>query len=209
MESAELIRKAAGPVPVLSGRAAVRAHLLEPLAGLPRRRGVSAADHARDLARLADQLAYMTPANLRGLCELVLRHSPGKSGPCWPDVALVRSWAMALQCPPPRLSDYAQSLIRSAMGRQARDEGWMVELFQIAKRLGPPPNRYVLHKLRDEAGANTRRRALVRERIERGVASAEDQAWLSAWWDDMAECEAIQGAGSDTAPETQTDGAGE
>lgn len=209
MESIAQTHTTAVQDPVPSGRAAVRAYLLQPLAGLPRRRGVAAADHARDLDRLTDHLAYMSPANLRGLCELVLRHSSAKTGPCWPDLALVRSWAMALQCPPPRQSDYAQSLIRSAMGRQARDEGWMVELFQIAKRIGPPPGRYLLTKLRDDAGANTRRRALVRERIERGAASAEDQAWLSAWWADMAECEAIQGAGSDSAPDNQDNEAGE
>jgi hypothetical protein len=191
--------------PILSGRAAVRECLLDPLAGLPRKRGVAASDHARDLAKLADALSYMTPANLRGLCELVLRHSSGKAGPCWPDVALVRTWAMALQQPPPRQSDYAQSLIRSAMGRQARDEGWLVELFQIAKRIGPPPGRYLLHKLRDEAGANTRRRLLVRERIERGAASPEDQAWIAQWWADLTECEAIQSAQMDEAEDATTD----
>ena len=179
-----------------TGRAAVQQHLLDPLAGLARRRGVAASDHARDLARLVEYLSYMTPANLRGLCELILRHAPGAAGgksvPCWPDVALVRAWAMALQVPPPRQSDYAQSLIRSALGGQARDEGWVVELFQIARRLGPPPGKYLILKLREEAAANLRRRMLVRDRIERGAAGSEDQAWLAAWCADLAECDAIQ-----------------
>ncbi len=208
MESAAQTEGVAGQDRPLTGRAAVREYLLAPLSGLPRRRGVAAADHDRDLARLADHLAYMTPANLRGLCELVLRHSVGKTGPCWPDMAIVRSWAMALQVPPPRQSDYAQSLIRSALGRQARDEGWLVELYQIAKRLGPPPGRYLLHKLRDEAGANTRRRLIIRERMERGAASPEDQAWLARWWADMAECEAIQSGADAGLATTMSDGTG-
>ena len=204
MESADQDQTAAAKDLVLSGRAAVRQYLIEPLAGLPRKRGVAKSDHALDLAKLTVALAYMTPANLRGLCELVLRHSAGKpplgkTAPCWPDVAWVRTWAMALQQPPPRKSDYAQSLIRSAMGRQALDGGWLVELFQIAKRIGPPPGRYLLHKLREEAGANTRRRLLVREKIERGVASPEEQAWLAQWWADLTDCEAIQSAQMDAA----------
>lgn len=170
-------------------RARVDALLLEPLVGLARKRGLSAEKHEAMLDRIRGRLAYMTDANLRGMVDLILRHA---AKGVWPDEALIKAWAYALQCPPPRECDYAMSLIRSAMGRQARDEGWAVELFQIAKRLGPPPGRYIIRQLKDDAEQNRRRRTLISENIQAGLASAEDAAWLNEWHQDMAEIEAIQ-----------------
>ncbi len=170
-------------------KARVDALLIEPLAGLARKRGVSAEKHADMLERLRGRLAYMTDANLRGMCDLILRHA-GKGA--WPDEALVKAWAYALQCPPPRECDYAMSLIRSAMGRQAREEGWAVELFQVAKRLGPPPGRYIIRQMKEDAEKNRRRRLRISENIEAGLASDDDRAWLAAWHEDLAEIEAIQ-----------------
>lgn len=174
--------------------ARVAALLIEPLAGLSRRRGMSAEDHDRMLGRLAERLAYMSDDNLRGMHDLILRHA-GKG--VWPAEALIKAWAYDLQLPPPRDCDYARSLIRSAMGRQAREEGWAVELYRIAKRLGPPPNRYVLGQLRDEAATNRRRRLVIRENIEAGRASEQDRAWLAAYHADLAEVDAIQSVAQD------------
>lgn len=181
-----------------SGRAAVRLHLLEPLAGLVRRRGVSAVDHDRMLARLVERLAYMDAAHLAGLAEVILRHASGggvKVLPVWPEVGVVLAWAIALQVPPPHESDYARSLMRSAMGQQARDEGWMVELYQIAKRIGPPPGKYIIAKLRDAASEARRRRERVRDRIDAGSATPEEAHWLAAWHADQAEAGALVLAG--------------
>ncbi|MTH76328.1 hypothetical protein [Paracoccus aestuariivivens] len=170
-------------------KARVEALLIEPLAGLARKRGVGSDKHDEMLDRLRVRLAYMTDANLRGMVDLILRHAVKG---VWPEEALIKAWAYTLQCPPPRDCDYAISLIRSAMGRQARDEGWAVELFQIAKRLGPPPGRYIIAQLRDEAEQNRRRRTLISENIQAGLASDADRAWLGDWHKDMAEIEAIQ-----------------
>lgn len=171
--------------------ARVAALLIEPLAGLSRRRGMSAEAHDRMLGRLAEWLAYMSDDNLRGMHDLILRHA-GKG--VWPAEALIKSWAYDLQLPPPRECNYARSLIRSAMGRQAREEGWAVELYQTAKRLGPPPGRYIISKLRDAAATNRRRRQVIRENIEAGRAGEQDRAWLAAYHGDLAEVDAIQSA---------------
>lgn len=170
-------------------KARVDVLLVTPLAGLARKRGMSAEKHDEMLERLRVRLAYLSDQNLRGMGDLILRQAVKG---IWPDEALIKAWAYALQCPPPRECDYAISLIRSAMGRQARDEGWAVELFQVAKRLGPPPGRYIIRQLRDEAEQNRRRRVLISENIQAGLASAVDRAWLAEWHQDMAEIEAIQ-----------------
>ncbi|MGO4854452.1 hypothetical protein [Phaeovulum sp. W22_SRMD_FR3] len=172
-------------------RARVKALLITPLAGLGRKRGLGAEAHEAALVKLTERLAYMTAQNLRGLHDLVLRHA-GKG--IWPDAALIIAWAYALQCPPPAFSDYPRSLIQSAMGRQARDEGWAVELYQVARRLGPPPGKYIIAQLRQEAEANRRRRERVRERIGVGRADPEEQHWLARWHADLAEVEALQSA---------------
>lgn len=159
----------------LSGVARVDALLFEPLAGLARPRGVSAEDHAKALGRLRSALAYMTDANLAGMVDLIARHAVKGA---WPGEGLVRTWAFTLQTPPPFLCDYAKSLVRSEMGRKAAAEGWAVELFQIARRIGPPPGRYIIRELKGEAESNVRKRAVIAAQIEAGTADPALAAWL-------------------------------
>ncbi|WP_276946610.1 hypothetical protein [Haematobacter massiliensis] len=183
-------------------KATVRDVFIQPLIDRGMHRGrMKASDFAGMLERLAAKLAYMAPDNLAGLRDLVNRMAEGKDGAAWPAEASVLKWAWTLQPPPPRESDYALSLIRSAMGRRAWDEGWAVELFQTARRLGPPPNRYAESQLRADADENCRRRIRVREWIEAGRATPDERAWLSRWHADRAEIAAILGAdqGEDAA----------
>ncbi|MGA0617562.1 hypothetical protein [Paracoccus sp. KR1-242] len=171
--------------------ARVDALLLEPLAGLARPRGVSAESHDKAVSRLRSWLSYLSDENLRGMHDLIARQAVKG---VWPTEALIKHWATTLQLPPPRDCDYARSLIRSALGRQARAEGWASELYDIAKKLGPPPTKYFISGLKDEAERNRRRRRIVAENIEAGTAGADDRAWLDAWHKDMAEIDAIQSA---------------
>lgn len=179
----------------LEGKSRVDQLLLEPLEGLGRRKGISAEKHEAMLKRLRERLAYMSDQSLRAMEEIILRHA-GKG--VWPAEGLIKTWAFDLQLPPPSESDYAQSLIGSAMGRQARAEGWVVELFQIAKRLGPPPNRYILYKLKEKAADNQRDLRRISENIQAGLATYAERQWLAAWQADMAEIEAIQSARAST-----------
>ncbi len=120
----------------------------------------------------------MSRQNLRGLCEMALKQARG----VWPEPALLLSWAYGLEQPPPQRSDYVASLLRSAAGREARDGGYLVELMRMARRLGPPPGRYMISKLREEAADNARRRAGLRQMLERGSSlRREDHAWLEAY----------------------------
>lgn len=178
------------------GEKRVDALLVEPLAGLARKRGMSAETHEKMLGRLKSFLSYMSDENLRGMHDLILRHAVKA---VWPDEGLIKHWAFTLQLPPPRDSSYAISLIRSAMGRQAMSEGWAVELFQIAKRIGPPPGKYIIRELKESADKHRRRRGVIEEHIRAGSATKEEQDWLAAWLADLTEIEAIQSAHEDGA----------
>lgn len=172
-------------------RARVDALLFEPLSGLARKRGVSAEKHEKSLDRLRGWLSYMSDDNLRAMRDLIARHAVKG---VWPEEGLIRHWSMTLQCPPPRDCAYARSLIKSAMGRQAMAEGWAVELFQIAKKLGPPPGKYIISRLKQDADSNRHKRRVIRENIEAGRATPDEKRWLESWHAELAEIEAIQSA---------------
>jgi len=174
-------------------RARVRRLLIEPLVeqGMSRKRSMSVAEHERCLDKLTDYLGYLSDANLAAIGDLVVRFAEGERKNIWPDVVTIRNWAWRLQDPPPRVSPYPASVMRSAMGRRAFDDGYAVELYRIARRLGPPPGKYVIAKLRDEARENRRRRDLIAERQARGAAAPDDLAWLERYQADEQEALAI------------------
>jgi hypothetical protein len=173
-----------------SGTARARRLLTGRMAELARPAKVTAQGHADELERLARKLSYMDGAQLAGLCDLVLHHAgsvalKGKAAPMCPPLAMVQAWAYALAAPPVSVSDYPASVLRSAMGRRAYDAGYGVELFRMARRMGPPPGAYSLTQLRDEAGANRMRRQSLRSEIEAGRSVPPNrQAWLDAWHQD-------------------------
>ena len=168
--------------------ARVRAVLFEPLDGLKRPKGLTVEAFEKMRARVMRRLSYMTEENLRGLAELVARQARG----AWPKEGLVLSWAFALQVPPPRESDYVASVLRSRMGQAARDGGYLVELMRTAARLGPPPGRYMVAQMQDEAAGNRRRLAELREICARGeVLRMSDQAFVDRYRADQALAEAI------------------
>lgn len=177
----------------LSGRARVRDLLLLPISGLKR----PTKARAEDYDRLADQLAYMREDALLGLCEFVLRMAGGSPVPVavpkCPDAGVIRAWAYQIQPPPPRDSDYVASVMRSALGREACDGGWHVQLYRYLRRCGPPlgMGEYQRGKLREEAADDLRRLARVRERSAAGVAGPEDRRWLAAWHDDSRDADAL------------------
>lgn len=177
-----------------TGLARARRVLVVPLAALDRPRRVAAGVHADALESLARKVSYMTDANLAGLAELVLSHAgrvAKTTVPVCPEPGLILSWAYALQSPPPRQSDYARSVMHSAMGAAARDGGWMVELFRTAKRMGPPPGAYLSRDMQVRADEDRRRRLRIREAIEAGRATSDDQRWLAQYHVDAAEAEAL------------------
>lgn len=192
------------PTQTESGTARARRILIAPLSGLGRPRGVADAVLRDKLDKLARKLDYMEELHLKGLAELCLAHagqvalSKGVATPTCPDPDLVLAWALALQPPPLRVSDYPASVMRSAMGRRAFDNGYGVELLRSARRHGPPPGAYSLVKLKDEAEANRHRRTALRLAIEAGTGLTADQdGWLKTWHDDALAVERLVAEGDE------------
>lgn len=176
-----------------TSKARVRRVLIDPLirAGMRKQRGMTAEKYLDFIARLERRLGYMSEVHLRGLAVLLTKGAKGKERNQWPDEVTIISCAYGLQRPPPRSCDYVASLMRSAMGRAARDLGYHVELFDVAKRYGPPPSKYVLAQLQARADENRGKVKIIRDRIARDAASADDRRWLAWRLDQEAECMAI------------------
>lgn len=166
-----------------TGKAAVRQVLIEPLTarGLQRSAGATVAAHEATMEALAARLAYMTPENLRALAEVVEGNATGKHRNRWPSEVMVCQWARQLQQPPPSDSHLVTTYLRSSAGRRAQAEGWLVELYLYLKKMGRPPNEYVVRELKVEADGAMRRRARVQEATRHGAAHPDDARWLE-WW---------------------------
>lgn len=176
-----------------AGRAAVRALLIGPLLaqGLQRRRGVTVEAHEAMLRRLTEALDYAAPDVLRALVPVLIAQAGG-GGRYWPEEVEIKHWAWRLQPPPSDRTHYVRSLLVSAMGDRAAQEGWLVPLYLTARRLGPPPGRYVISRLRAQADEDARRVRVVREKVAGGVADADEVAWLKAHARAAAEAAALR-----------------
>lgn len=178
-------------------RARVRRLLIDRVeaAGLVRARAVTAEAQKAMLNRLADHLAYMTGENLQTLAELLI-DNPGLNPPqSWPSEVMIRQFARSLQVPPVRERRIVTSWLASVEGPVAEAGGYLVELYRFLLRHGRPPLDYDLRQVRETSAENNRRCVLIRDRIARDVATAEDRLWLEAYVRDQAETRRILDAG--------------
>jgi hypothetical protein len=183
------------------GRALVRRHLIEALAGLAPRRGQTVDAMRAEQAAVVERLCYMSDTNLKGLAECALRmagvfKAGVKQAPAWPEPAQIFAWAFVIQVPPPHESDYVQSMMRSRLGSQAMTEGWHVALYRHVRRGPPPPVNYIIQTAlipqSREAGAMCAR---IEERMAANMHTPDDQRWLAAWNRDRDEAEVLVMAG--------------
>jgi hypothetical protein len=167
----------------LSGKDRVREYFIHPMeqAGFVRKRGVSVDDHNKFLKRLERRLAYLDVIHLKGLFEFSVELGRGILKNVWPVEQTLVHAAHRLQKPPPQTDDYVISVIKSQMGIDAQAGGYLVELFQIARRTGPPPTKYFLRKLSEEAVENRRREEIVLRNRSLGRAHPDELAWLTAY----------------------------
>lgn len=173
---------------VLTGKARVRAVLIEPLeqGGMKRPRGVTAQGHDAFLNKVATELRHMSEGALKGLREYLITVAGEKS--VWPGLNFVLAKAWALEPKPPRNSDYAKSIVRSAMGRAAKAGGYLPELFSEARRLGPPSTKLQVAKLEQLAEDNRHQERVIEQRRARGIHRPEDNEWLAHYraWQEAA-----------------------
>jgi len=177
--------------------ARVDALLLEPLAGLKRGkdgkgRRLSPEGHEAMITRLRTWLDYLDDEQLCGLRDHIVVISANGE---WPSEAHIRNVAITASPPPPEVSPYPRSMMKSALGRRAVAQGWAFEMYQEVKRHGPPPfveGGWKEKQLREEAEKNQRRRQIVEENMAAGIATDAEASWLRHWHQDMAEIAAIQ-----------------
>lgn len=166
-----------------AGKERVRQHLINPLTsqGMKRAGGLTVAQHEAAMEGLAARLAYLTVPNIEALAEIVAAHGTGKNKDRWPAELVICNWARQLQEPPPSDSRFVTTYLRSRVGRQARAEGWAVELYLSIKKFGQPPNSYVVATLRQEADKNMRSRLRIEEEARGGTVAPQDRQWLD-WY---------------------------
>jgi hypothetical protein len=178
-------------------RARVRRVLIDRVegAGLVRARSVTAEAHRKGLGKLAEHLAHMTEENLETLAEVVIGNAAGRAGNEWPAETLVRQWAQALQPAPPRQHRIVTSWLASVAGPDAEAGGYLVELYRFLLRRSVPPSPYDLRLIGEQASENNRRCVLIRDRLARNCATAEDRGWLAAYERDQRDARRVMEEG--------------
>lgn len=166
-----------------AGKDRIRQHLIEPLTrqGMKRAGGLTVGQHDAAMEGLAARLAYLTVENIGALAEVVSTKGAGKNKDRWPAELVICNWARQLQEPPPSDSRLVSTYMRSRTGRQAKAEGWAVELYTSLKKYGQPPNSFVISSLKLEADKNMRTRHRIEREARFGTVSPQDRQWLE-WY---------------------------
>ncbi|MGO4854906.1 hypothetical protein [Phaeovulum sp. W22_SRMD_FR3] len=181
-------------------RARVKALLVERLrlAGLRRPSRFSVADQDAVALRLGERLGYMTAENLKTLAETLINNS---GDGIWPSERVVMIFAHSLQEPPLTEHRIIGSWLASVEGPKAEAGGYLVELYRYLARAGRPPMPVDARQIRTDAAANARQVMLIRDRIGRDAAGAEDRAWLEHYLADQQAARAIVAAGAEKRAE--------
>lgn len=176
-----------------TGRAAVRAYLIEPLnlLGLMRPKGTTIEAHKAQLSALQDRLAYLGRDNLIILKQAIEANPVGPNMDHWPAGVVILKWASEIQAPPNEEPPIVLSWLRSVEGPKAVDGGFVVELRGWLRRNKRPPGAYVCSQLQERAQTNRTRVQRIDYDMDRCEASEEDMAWRAGYQKAMAECLAI------------------
>ena len=183
---------------VLTGRAAVRAHLVERLvaAGLRRAKGATEAEHARMLADLVDDLAWLSVPSLLALADQIMACAAGPKHDQWPSGLVVRQMAQALEPRPFEQAPIVTSWLASVQGPKAEAGGYLVQLYRCLRTIKRPVLPWDLKGVQDQAVEDRRRLVLIRERRAIGDDRPEDRAWAAAYAEDERLAQAIVDRGN-------------
>lgn len=149
--------------------------------GFKRQHRMSAARHDEMVGKLIDKLAYLDDEHFEVLIKSCIVCAGGKRRNEWPDMVMILRDAYRLQSPPFSKGEYAASILRSDLGARALAEGWHVELHIAAIEQGPPPSKYQLSRLAEDARENRAERERVIDRMASGAATEERMQWLE-WY---------------------------
>lgn len=174
-----------GPASVESKRDRVRRLLLTPLAELGFRwpKGTEGGEGQRRLDRIADDLGYLSDANLVRLCSALRSKGEGSARCFWPAHATFVAYAQLAQPRPIGELPGLASWFGSAAGRQAEAAGRLVAEFRFWRaRHRPPMNDGERRLIATRAGEMRDRVMRLGDRAAHGYGLDDaDAAWLEAY----------------------------
>lgn len=159
-------------------RARVRRILFDQL-GFRSRRGVDMEEERRFLDGLADELAYMSDANLRVLAQMMAIKGEGSSRNIWPDRATFRGYAHVVQPRPMEELPELRRWFASVEGRRMQAEGTLVETWEYFQRNRCPPVKPQARAMVLQRAEESRRRlTIIAEKQAAEIpVSADDLDW--------------------------------
>ena len=187
------------PPEELSGRRAVRVHLIDPLVsdGLKRSPRTKLADHEATLKKLIEKLAYMSPDGLDRLRPMVRGMAEGTSLDNWPSLATIVNLAANIEAPPDKSDQILHGWLHSRVGPGIRRAGTLMATRAYIKKFRRPPvtdgkvSSYLIERIQDKQRQIDRDVMDAREAVARGEASPSQAKWLEDHDHCLAQMEAI------------------
>ncbi len=164
----------------LTGKAAVRVHLIERLeaAGLVKPARVSKEAFEAGKKHLCDRLAYMGAENLQLLAEMLIDMATGRD---WPTETVLVQTARSIQ-EPPTAQSRAMTWIESVEGPRAILRGDLVEIYRFIRQHNRPPLPWQMRGIAEQARDNARRLQIAEEWLAGPSGLREDEArWRAAY----------------------------
>jgi hypothetical protein len=166
----------------LMGRARVRALLIDPLedGGMVRPARVTVDAHKAFLAKVADEIGYLSDLGLTALADFLIRMAGEKQ--VWPALNVIKNQAWSLEPRPAHLSAVVTSVLMSRLGEEALRDGWHAELLLDMRKMRPvPKGDFVKGQLLQRAKDNQKNMRVIDDRAARGVARDGDDRWRAAY----------------------------
>lgn len=192
MEETETRQADVASLPVETNRDRVRRLLLNPLA-FRAPKGMAGDDLRRFLDGLADELGYMSDANLVVLSQFLQSKGQGAARNQWPDRATFLAYAEAAQPRPVTEMPALLRWFRSVEGPRALVNGTLVEtyLYFEAKK-APPFTPSSQAMVRERARENAHRLQVTADRRRHGLSVSEEEVQFERWYaDKLAQCTAL------------------
>lgn len=175
-----------------SNRDRIRSRLFDPL-GFRFARGTDPEFAKKTLNGIADDLSYMSDANLSALRDVLQTKGEGSSRNFWPDRATFLAFAERIQRRPIADMPGLSSWFGSVEGPRAAEQGILVETFlYIADRKMPPVTDAARRIVATKAAENARRLQIVKERRAAGLSINADDLAFERWYrDQLDRCDAL------------------
>lgn len=181
----------------------VRRLFINPMTDLGWRKpaNVKIDQHAENLNRLADDLAYLGDEGFARLRAALRGKGDGKLRDAWPPRARIIAFAELVEPRPIMELPAMLRWFRSEAGRQAEAAGRLVEEYAFwCRHKRPPRGPGEYRSVADRAEANRHRAEVITDRVDRGVAlDPEDHDWMRRYQDRLYQLRELVRGGAEGA----------